>query len=81
MKDKCIYCGARWGLGWVQWRSVQDELPDLEERVLILTSDYMVDIEKRTDPKDGNIWSCISKESVTHWMKLPSIPTPEEKDD
>lgn len=55
------------------WIKVTDRLPELNVRVLILCGQY-IEIDKYSDPKDGNIWSCTAKESVSHWMPLPQPP-------
>ncbi len=54
-----------------EWINVKDKLPELYETVLVYTKDS-INIVKRTDPKDGNIWDVIAKECITHWMHLPS---------
>jgi len=56
------------------WFSVKDRLPPENIRVLILCKDGYIEIEKITYPKDNNLWSCISKEDITHWMPLPQPP-------
>jgi hypothetical protein len=56
-----------------EWIKVSDRLPELNIRVLILCGQY-VEIDKRSDPKDDNIWSCTAKEGVSHWMSFPDLP-------
>lgn len=56
------------------WISVKDRLPSENIRVIVLCKDNHIEIEKITYPKDHNLWSCISKEEITHWMPLPQPP-------
>jgi hypothetical protein len=53
------------------WIDVNEKLPDENVRVLVICKSCSIEIEKITNPKDGNLWSCISKESITHWQPLP----------
>ena len=54
-----------------RWIDVNDKLPNEKIRVFVLCKSGAIEIEKITNPKDGNLWSCISKESITHWQPLP----------
>ena len=57
----------------MEWISVKDHLPESDVPVLLYHHPY-IGVDMRTNPKDGNIWSSTSKESVTHWMPLPPNP-------
>jgi hypothetical protein len=56
-----------------KWIKCSDRLPPEDLSVLIYCSPYIL-MDKRTNPKDGNIWACTNKEDVTHWMPLPEAP-------
>lgn len=56
-----------------RWINVEDRLPIEEEEVLVKTTNSNILIEKITNPKDGNLWSCVDKMLITHWMELPKI--------
>ena len=59
------------------WINVKDRLPDTEKPCLIFMSPY-IGIDRITNPKDGNLWSCADKSHITHWMPLPNPPKGEE---
>lgn len=60
------------------WRSVEDELPEFGRRVLIcerVADRQKVFIGRRIQFSNGDWgWSQSTKESVTHWRELPSLP-------
>ena len=56
-----------------EWIKVTDRLPDLMQVVLVFYDPYIW-IERRTEPKDGNIWASTDKKFITHWMPLPAPP-------
>lgn len=60
------------------WRSVEDELPKFGRRVLIcerVADRQKVFIGRRIQFSNGDWgWSQSTKESVTHWRELPSLP-------
>jgi hypothetical protein len=58
------------------WISVDDELPDDDETVLVWTSDG----EPWTGYHEARVWyyvsgNKISADQVTHWMPFPAGPT------
>jgi|GEM_PF-4762214 len=57
----------------LNWINACDQLPDENERVLVCTKDKCIDIDKVTYPKDGNIWSCISKDQVEFWAYVRDL--------
>ena len=60
------------------WRSVEEELPEFDKRVLIcerIADKQRVFIGRRIQYSNGGwSWSQSPKESVTHWRELPSLP-------
>lgn len=60
------------------WRSVEEELPEFDKRVLIcerVADKQKVFIGRRIQFCNGGWgWSQSTKESVTHWGELPSFP-------
>ncbi len=72
--NECDLCGLEDPDG-VQpiWYSVEYRLPELDQVVLVWHHPY-IGIEKRTNPKDGNIWASTDKKYITHWMPLPQPP-------
>ena len=58
-----------------RWVSVEEQLPEENIRVLVLSNKGCIDIDQITHPKDMNLWSCISRDSVSHWMPLPTPPS------
>lgn len=60
------------------WHSVEEELPEFDKRVLIcerVADKQRVFIGRRIQFSNGGWdWSQTTKESVTHWSELPSIP-------
>lgn len=60
------------------WRSVEEELPKFDKRVLIcerVADKQKMFIGRRFQFSNGDWgWSQSTKESVTHWHELPSLP-------
>ena len=64
-----------------QWISVEDELPDVAEKVLTYNGDFVSENWLCTvASKVGrvNVWA-YSEGFVTHWMPLPESPKEETK--
>lgn len=65
------------GFKMSEWISVDERLPEEEKEVLIFleTENYSgINIDKITNPKDGNLWSITLKDYVKFWMPLPEPP-------
>lgn len=56
-----------------KWIKCSDRMPPDDTDVLAYGFGH-TSIQRITNPKDGNLWGCISKECVTHWMPLPKAP-------
>ena len=62
-----------------QWISVEDRLPDNEERVLVAVDSDKSYTKIDTDRMVYRQWVRWGM-SVTHWMPLPELPTKEGAD-
>lgn len=58
----------------MEWIKCSDRLPYENQDVLVFLKSGIISIERITFPKDGNLWSCIDKHCITHWMPLPNLP-------
>jgi hypothetical protein len=59
----------------MQWISVKDKLPELNQHVLIAVKfNRSICIDYISFPKDGNLWTLTDKEWITHWLPLPELP-------
>ena len=72
-----------------KWISVEDALPDYYERVLVVcinpwSADPVRHVSIATyfgKPYDGKTPAWSQHREVTHWMRLPVLPTMEKKGD
>ena len=64
-KSKCECCGARYGMGWLQWIKCSDRLPDPSDTVIGFSA-------------HNGVILCIKDEfvyeDVKYWMPLPDKP-------
>ena len=65
-----------------QWRSVEDELPLVDDNVLVVYSDSFTNISVQSVAYwDGEDWYTIDGTHIrpTHWMSIPKLSNPESK--
>ena len=80
--------GAKWADAHPHWISVEDELPPLEQEVLICEKDEILGyniiwVDKRqkdyyNNSNTNNGWEWRSELDPTHWMPLPALPSSSE---
>ena len=66
-----------------QWRSVKDELPEIDKEVVVVYSPLLTPnfIEKAIAYFDGEDWYTHDGEHIrpTHWMPIPEPPKDESE--
>ena len=66
-----------------QWRSVEDELPEIDKEVVVVYSHPLTPnfIEKAMAYSDGEDWYTTDGEHLrpTHWMPIPEPPKTENE--
>ena len=66
-----------------QWRSVKDEMPEIDKEVVVVYSHPLTPnfIEKAIAYFDGEDWYTIDGEHIrpTHWMSIPELPKDESE--
>jgi hypothetical protein len=62
-----------------KWIKCSEDLPKHNKPVLIFANEEII-IDRKSDPKDGNIWACTYLPCVTHWAELPKPPDKNEID-
>lgn len=80
--------GAQWADQHPHWISVDEELPPLEQEVLICEKDgilgcntFLVDARQKdyyNNSNTNNGWEWRSELDPTHWMPLPEAPSSSE---
>jgi hypothetical protein len=58
----------------MEWINCSDRLPSENEKVLIHLKSGHIETDYISNPKDGNLWSFVCKNEITHWMPLPEPP-------
>ena len=66
-----------------QWRSVEDELPEIDKEVVVIYSHALTPscIEKAIAYFDGEDWYTTDGTHIrpTHWMSIPELPKSESE--
>lgn len=78
-----IYCftkGAKWALSH-QWVSVENELPEDDETVLIYSSYGHVLAYYFEQDKMWFAYGCYGDINPTHWMQIPPLSLPKQTQD